>query len=280
MGLHLMKNIFICFVLLMCSQPLWEEDFPEIQGWRPLTEVASYHAENLYEYIDGAADQFLDYGFRLLRTRDFAVDSLKMTVDIYDMGSALNAFGIYQVERPPDAPGLKWGTEAVVSPPFQCLLLKDVYYVRVNVFEGEISDSSGSRLLAAIAAALPGMSNRPEELTWLPSNGMIAGSAGFTRVRFLGMTELTNCLHASYRDGDSSFQYFIILPTPETSNEATWNLLSQKWQKSTLSRKPILFKKVPYQGVVAVIRTGDKLVGVNHCASELEAVKRLEALSQ
>jgi hypothetical protein len=275
-----MRNIFICLALFMYYQPLWEDEFPEIQGWQPLSEVTSYGAENLYEYIDGAADQFLDYGFRLLRTRDFATDSLKLTVDIYDMGSPLNAFGIYQVERPPDAPGLKWGTEAIVSPPFQCLLLKDAYYVKVNVFEGELSDSSGSRLLAAIAAALPGRCDFPAELQWLPTRDLIAGSAGFTRVRFLGMAELTNCIHARYRDGDGLFQYFIILPTPEASTEAIWHRLGQKWQQSTRSKRPILFKNIPYQGVVGVIQTRNKLVGVNNCSSELQAVKRLEALGE
>ncbi|MDZ7318533.1 MAG: hypothetical protein ONB11_05220, partial [candidate division KSB1 bacterium] len=186
-----MKTTCVCFGLLMLCSPILGDDFPEIPGWQPLSEVTSYDAENLYEYIDGAADQFLDYGFRRLQTRDFAVDSLKLTVEIYDMGSQLNAFGIYQAERPPDAPGLTWGTEAIVSPPFQCLLLKDVYYVKVNVFEGELSDSSGSRLLAAIAAALPGKADFPAELQWLPTKNMIAGSAGFTRVRFLGVPELT-----------------------------------------------------------------------------------------
>ena len=258
--------------------PLLAIDFPEIKGWEPISEVISYNPDNLYEYIDGAADQFLDYGFRLLHSGDLSQGELKITVDIYDMGAPLNAFGVYKMERPEDATGVKLGAEAIISPPYQCLLLKDIFYVKVNVYEGEISDTTGKKLLKAIADGLPGNAGFPESLKLLPQKGMIPESEGFMRIGFLGLSELNNCIHAAYIDDSKrEFQMFVILPLEETTNETIWDTLSQKWKKSDAMKHPVYSKKIPYKGVTGVMQIDGKIVGVTDCADEAEMVKRLEA---
>ena len=76
-----------------------------------------------------------------------------VTVDYYDMGTTLNAFGVYVRERPDPCMEIPGATEALISPPYQALLLKGSRYVKVNVFEGELSETTGRTLLTAIAAA-------------------------------------------------------------------------------------------------------------------------------
>ena len=36
--------------------------FPEVEGWTQTGEVRMYTADNLWEYIDGAAVLFVEYG--------------------------------------------------------------------------------------------------------------------------------------------------------------------------------------------------------------------------
>ena len=43
--------------------------FPEIAGWQKKGAVEIFSPENLYEYIDGAAENFIGYDFRSWRYR-------------------------------------------------------------------------------------------------------------------------------------------------------------------------------------------------------------------
>ena len=55
-----------------------------------------FTADNLFEYINGSADLYLAYDFQRLITVTFLnPDYQSLTIDIYDMGNELNAFGVY-----------------------------------------------------------------------------------------------------------------------------------------------------------------------------------------
>jgi hypothetical protein len=62
---------------------------------------AKFYSTDLYHYLDGGADAYLDYGLVALIHREFKAGSVDLTVDIYDMGDPLRAFGIYSAERSP-----------------------------------------------------------------------------------------------------------------------------------------------------------------------------------
>ena len=274
-----MKTLgFLLFTIAIFIGSLHATDFPDIKGWKPVSKVLSYNPDNLYEYIDGAADQFVAFGFQELRSRDLASDSLKVTIDIYDMGTRLNAFGMYKTERPTDEQSLAIGTEAYVSPPYQCLLFKENFYAKVNAFEGEITNENGKPLLEAIADALPGEVGYPKELKLLPSDGKIPGSENYARQAFLGLSELNNCVYANYKDGEKEFKYFVIIPMGQEKNETIWELLSAKWKKLENKKFPVLAKKVPYIGFNGVVLSDKKIIGVTNCADESEVLKRLEAI--
>lgn len=268
----------ILVAIAIWINPLQAIDFPVLKGWKSVSEVLSYNPDNLYEYIDGAADQFIAYGFQELISRDLSSDSLKVTIDIYDMGTRLNAFGLYKNERPQDERALAIGTEAYISPPYQCLLVKENFYVKVNAFEGEITAENGKPLLEAIAMALPGGAGYPEELTLLPSVGKIPDSEGFSRQAFLGLSELNNCVYAHYKDEEQDFRSFVIIPIGQETKDSIWKGLAKKWKKLDHKKFSILTNKVPYVGFNGIALTAKKIVGVTHCESESELLKRLEAV--
>ena len=268
----------ILFMIVIFISPLQATDFPDIKGWKPVSEVLSYNPDNLYEYINGAADQFINYGFQELLSRDLSSESLQVTIDIYDMGTRLNAFGMYKTERPKDQKALAIGTEAYVSPPYQCLLFKDNYYVKVNAFDGEITNDNGKPLLEAIAKALPGEVDYPTELQLLPSTGKIPDSESFTRQAFLGLTELNNCVYANYKNGEKEFKYFVIIPIGKETKESIWKRLSEKWKKLDHEKFPVLAKKVPYVGITGLMFTEKKIIGVTDCIDEAEILKRLDVV--
>ncbi len=79
-------------------------------------EEYRYAREDLWQYINGAADLFLSYGFRELIVRDLEQGDRHVTVSVYDMGGPLDAFGVYERERPDD--GRLPGTVAVAGRAF------------------------------------------------------------------------------------------------------------------------------------------------------------------
>ncbi len=273
-----MKKIFLfTHLLLLISFQARAFDFPEVNGWKPVSDMTTYSPDNLYEYINGAADQYLDYGFVLLHTRDLDGGAVQVALDIYDMGNRLNAFGIYKTERPPNQERLAIGTEAVISPPYQCILLKDNFYVKVNVFEGEITGETGKQLLKAVAEALPGTAKFPTELELLPDEGKIADSESFAKNNYLGLTELKDCVYATYKDGEKTFQHFILLPTNVENLKEKWYSVASKWNTVPHKKFRIMSRKIPYKGLNGVLRLDNKIIGVTDCADETELFNRLTA---
>jgi hypothetical protein len=245
--------------VVCCAIPLSAQDvgFPEVEGWTVASDVQMYTADNLWEYINGAAELFVEYEVETCHTGDLSSGDLVVTVDYYDMGTPLNAFGVYVRERPDPGIELPGATEALISPPYQALLLKGSRYVKVNVFEGELTDINGRSLLEAIASALPGPSHYPEELGLLPQHGRLPGTAGFQREGFLGLTELRDCLYGEYTyDSAEPWQGFSMLPSAHESVDGIWERLAGAWESTEFNGHTVLFRTIPYQGLVGVVRTG------------------------
>ncbi len=276
-----MRTVFVIpFLCLFAVSSLFAFDFPDIPGWNPVSDVMSYTSENLYEYIDGAADQFIAYGFVELLSRDLAAESLKVTVDIYDMGELLNAYGIYKTERPRDEATLAIGSEAYVAPPYQALMFKAHFYVKINAFEGEITAENIVPLLTGLAAAFPGEPGFPEQLSALPPAGKIPDSEGYAREAFLGLAELNNCLYAFYEADGKQFRYFIILPDGKATSASIWQELKKKWQQIEKNRRSVLVRNVPYVGLIGLTIAGDRIIGVTDCNDTAELLARLSAVSK
>lgn len=57
----------------------------------------TFTGSGLYGYMNGGAEQFLEYGVSRLVTRDMVYKGEEFTIDVYDMPSAEEAFGIYSL---------------------------------------------------------------------------------------------------------------------------------------------------------------------------------------
>ena len=267
--------VILAVSLLSCSGQ--EADFPEVEGWALAGDVLTYDADNLWEYINGAAELFLEYDVQTCRTADLRSGDLLVTVDLYDMGTPLNAFGIFNREHPAAGSPLPGAAEAVISPPYQALMLKGATYVKVNAVEGELTSASGRQLLEALARTLPGETDFPSELDLLPQNGRVAGSEGYQREGFLGLTELSHCLYAEYAGPDGqTWEGFVMLPAPGSSPAAAWESLADVWASVEHEGHTVLYKEVPYRGLVGVVQTDQSIVGVSGAADQAGLLRRLE----
>ncbi len=270
-----LKLFFILFLLISIAFSN-NIDFEKMKGWTPIDSVASYDDSNLWEYINGAADQFYSYGFQELYSCEMKSESLEGVIDVYNMGSCLNAFGIYKTERGDIPEKLKIGAESVITSPMQALLFKDIYYVKVSIYEGKLDQNNGKELLNEINQILPGNSDFPQELRILPATGKIADSENFVKESYLGTSELKTVVFADYSEKpDSKFQYFTLIPEAGETSENIWQKLSEKWIKLDDEDYNILFKKIPYKGIIGIRKTDKGIFGVTDSKSENELIERL-----
>ena len=205
------QNYIAVLAVMLFAIQLSAIEFPDLKDWSPESDVQTYEPGTLWEIINGAAEQFLAFGFEEMTMRDLKSGDLIVTVYLYDMGTPLNAFGIYATERGADEKGLAIGTEAILQPPFQALLLKDRVYAKIEVYEGEIDAVNGKTILNALADALPGISTMPEAFDRLPGDGRIKGTERYIRESFLGLGDLDECIYAQYELDPKPFRIFHIV---------------------------------------------------------------------
>ena len=89
----------------------------EIKGWKVTSGPQFFEPQNLWEYINGQAEMYLDYGFELVATAVYTtLDGVRsMAIEIYRMQSPKHAFGIYAAERSPRDTYIKMGVQGYLS---------------------------------------------------------------------------------------------------------------------------------------------------------------------
>ena len=269
-------SLFLLFTAIVFSSNI---DFTKIEGWKAADTVNQYDSSNLWEYINGAADLFYTYGFQNLQSCELYSANIHLVVDVYNMGTALNAFGMYKTERGNINETLSIGTEAVISSPHQSLMLKDVYYIKLNIYEGELTSEKNKTLLRSIADILPGSKNYPAEFELLPNENKIEYSEHFAKESYLGLSELNNCAYADYKVNKIDFQYFVIIPAENEKESEIWNRFSEKWKTLDLENKQILYKKIPYSGIVGITKTYKGIFGVTNCETTDQIVERFKKIN-
>jgi hypothetical protein len=270
--MRLEKIIFTLIFIFVLD--LYADSFPKIEGWQPSSEVIEYNPGTLWEHINGAADQFINYGFQQLCIKEFKSEEKIISIEIYDMGSSLSAYGIFAIESRNIQPRLKIGAEAVITPPSQCLMFKSRYYVKVYAYEGKLSGEDGRLVLTSIASAIDGTSDFPVEVQLLPTKNRIEGSIAYARQAYLGLAELRNCVFANFKNERSEeFQYFIMV-TPVGIFDME-KMLGAKWKKSQSLDLNMWYRQIPEQGLTGIMLTEDKLFGTTNAPDEKTLLKRL-----
>ncbi len=222
--------------------------------WPLRAEPRSYDRATLYEYIDGAADLFLAYGFESLAHGEYrargeysggvAREQKLVTVDVYDMGAPVRAFGIFASERPAAATFLPAGQQGYVGDGLGAFWV-DRYYVKVSAVEGA-SDADVVLLAEATARVLPPGTGMPPELKRLPTTGRIAGTEGYVHQSALGHRFLQRVVSARYRAGKATAELHVAdLGTAATAAQGARKL--RDFEAKTGAR-PVPVKAVGEEG--------------------------------
>jgi len=162
-----------------------------------------YSSSTLYEYIDGAADVFQGYDVQAVYHRDFKAGAADLTVDIFDMGSCENAFGMYAAERSPRYDFVTIGTEGYRNEGI-LNFFQDRYYVKLAGF-GQGADAALQQFATAISERIGGAKSFPAFLAKLPDAHRKTRTEQYLRKDPLGHPFLSPAYQAVYAlDGGES----------------------------------------------------------------------------
>src|SRR5512139_311931 len=84
----------------------------EAGGWKWDGKEMEYDSRTVFKYMDGAAELYLAYGFQNLTVRRFEKSNQPpIIVELYEMASSEDAYGLFSFERQDEAVGIGQGSE-------------------------------------------------------------------------------------------------------------------------------------------------------------------------
>jgi hypothetical protein len=238
--------------------------FPDITGWEKKGAVEIFSPENLYEYIDGAAENFLNYDFKQLAVQNYAnAQGQALSAEIYFHDTAENAFGIYSSEKPTAGKYFELGSQGYAEAGILNFICS-AYYVKISGFELGLE---GQNVMTNLGRALAGKINAnaalPKILQAFPGAGKNANSERFILNNFLGHDFLHSAYTATYRVKGQNFQLFII----SAGNETAARGMLEKYaalDKKTPGQKiqpGMLTINDPYNGPLYILWQGKFICG-------------------
>lgn len=261
-------------------------DTLSVPGWKMDGETYRYSPQNLYEYINGGAYFFIGYGFVELTGANFSPvtgESDAVTVDIYDMGNKLNAFGVYQLRKDSQAPSLGIGTASFGSND-DLVFHKDRFYVEIRAFFTDRKDSSVVKNIASMVAEhLPGDNSLPKALAYFPEKKRIVGSERYISGGILGHAFLDKGLVCDYHiKGKKGTAFIAFLPSVQDAvrsvkqHKAFLKQSEKKWLPLEGFGKHGYVSEEPYHQKIIVIQEGTRVIGI-YDLDDVEAGKTLLA---
>jgi len=180
-------------------------------GWEMVSEPESYGPENLWDYINGQAEFYLNYGFLRVDTAEYRAESgsPSVIVEIYQMASPEEAFGIYAAERSPDDRSIEIGSGGYLGSNI-LNFWQGKNYIKLMSFEAEGGDDSLMALAREISALSPAGSGVPEVFSYFPEEGRVEASERYFPRSFLGQAGLDRAYRVDHAHGDGgSYQLFL-----------------------------------------------------------------------
>ena len=106
-----------------------------VAGWDKTSDTRVFAPKDLYQYIDGDAEQYISAGVVSTSTSDYKYQGqLEATVDVYTMGDAAGARKILETDLTKDAKTVQLG-DAGVAYAQSVIFRKGPYLVRIVAYE-------------------------------------------------------------------------------------------------------------------------------------------------
>ena len=184
----------------------------QVLDWKASGEDAVYDRKTLYDYMDGGAEVYLGFDFRQVFVRKYAdAEENEIVLDIYDMGSPAEAFGMFSCDRQDPEAGIGQGSE---YGPGLLRFWRGRYFVSITVSGNEDKAEKAVLDLGKAVAPLLGPDGAPPDMIkLLPAAGLIVEKTAYfhnnvhlsnryfiSSENVLNLDEKTECVFAEYNN--------------------------------------------------------------------------------
>jgi hypothetical protein len=271
-GVFLGSIILIISVLLSNSAIGQNFTFPPAKGFSIERNYPVYTPGDLWDYINGAADAYLSYGFSELHIAEYVKGKNTVKVEIYDHLEPLLGFGIYSFERSPQYRFIEMGAQGYAAEGL-VHFFKGRYYVKVVTnSKSKVILTSLNQIARNVAGALPGDESMPEMVRLLPVTGRIAYEETYLKESVLGHSFLKGALRSAYQiDGNNFSMYLFMHESVAQAAEAVAAYLRSAGIEADSDVAGRYRFRDGYNGTVYLIWNHNKFVVITGLADGMEA---------
>jgi hypothetical protein len=251
---YLNKSYFIkylCFASFLCSalamfpsrgysagsDPLekYLPDSVSTGSWKADGKPKIFKGKQLYDYIDGGAEIFYEYGFTQAIAQRYILGDKSITVDIYEMTHPKAAFGIFSVQRDSEMPPLEAGDDGTASDAMVAFCQERFYVVITANKPAPGTKQASIQIARAVSQKIRISSPLPDLTKMLPashlvprSTGYVSGLLGLNTQFYLGDSNIlginghtVECVFARYKIQENQANLLVVrYPDPAAANAA------------------------------------------------------------
>jgi hypothetical protein len=254
-------------------------------GWELDGRVEVYDPENLYEKINGAAEQYLAFGFRELHYATLAGTAGFLNVELYDQGDFPSALGIFAAQRDVEREILSDGLLWYYLTPAGAVGGIGKYYFKISGDSADAAITGKARQVAGELARLDIASSRvPRAYTILTDRmGLTLDRVAYQRNDVFQYEFLSDFWFGTVGP-DSDARWFLHEAADASRSRELFDRLveEQLFDYEVLEREPdrVLLEHQYLKTVFAARRKGALLFGVDGAQSADSAREHLRKLEE
>jgi len=173
------------------------------------SEVRIFADTLLWEYINGGAELYHQYGFAEVATADYRRGQTEVVADIYRFETPEGAYGLYTAMRPDHPAVVPFGIEGFKSGSSMDYV-KGSFLVRLVGYDQSPETTSLIDVIAgAINDTIPGKTDRPVTFGSFPDENAIGFTDRIVAQSYLGQASLTDVYCQDYLLDDDTLTLFL-----------------------------------------------------------------------
>ncbi len=243
---------------------------PETMEPLVLTGTRTYGPENLYEYINGQAPHYLQFGFQAVLVGEYGEDAgaiPHLIADVYDMGERRNAYGLFMESVPPEAEVASLGNDGFYGYNVAAFW-KGPYFVRVSALSADDRSQTVHAGAELVAERIRDEESELKEFSVFPPEDLLPESLSFSKEAAFGLHYMKDTFLATYQGEESVYRLFYcqmesdekaeeLLESHETYLESSGEIVDL--HRGT--REEFVWGEHPYVGTILMIRSGRVVAG-------------------
>ena len=255
-------RFLIALILTGLSGFAFSQDIkpPDLKGFKKTTSYPVYLPDNLWDFINGAADTYIAYGFVDLHVAEYKKGKNVIKLEIYRHSDNTNAFGIYSTERSPTFHYVNLGSQGYIADG-AINFFKDSFYIKIRANSKNESTLKSAELLShEVNDLIQGSSKMPSALSLFPATGKKVNTETYINESVLGHTFLNKAYKADYESGTDIFSIFLMESTPKETQKTVEAYLAATGTEATDAEIGKYMLKDGYNGTIFLAWKGNRVV--------------------